>query len=293
MPIPDSQLQTWSNLGATQSSQNTYASIKNALNSSFKMSGSSYDVYLQGSYANTTNIRGDSDVDIVAELTTPEFSNPNPQSPHSTALNTWTAFRNSVIQALQNHYGTQAVIPKNRCVRVIGGGGRLPADVVVCLRYRHRNRSYSSKISESGLGITLLDLETRRWVNNFPKLHLANGSAKNEYSRTRNNYKPTIRMIKNARNKLIQLGKISESTAPSYFVECLLYNVPDLQFRGTLGERFKSTADWLYEQFRSHSTQGFTCQNQMSSLFGSDTTQWNPDDAERLVIGLQYLWLSY
>ena len=293
MPIPDSQLQTWSNLGATQSSQNTYASIKNALNNSFGMSGSSYEVYLQGSYANTTNIRGDSDVDIVAELTTPEFSNPNPLSPQSTAQSTWTTFRNSVIRALQDYYGTQAVIPKNRCVRVIGGGGRLPADVVVCLRYRHRNRSYSSKISESGLGIAFVDLETNNWVYNYPKLHRENGSAKNEYSRTRNNYKPSIRMFKNARNRLISLGRLSESTAPSYFVECLLYNVPDSHYRGTYGERYKSIVDWLYGQLRSHTVQSFTCQNQMSSLFGSETTQWDPSDAEKLVVGLRYLWSSY
>ena len=70
MTIPESQLETWSHLGAAVSAQNTHNSIRNSLSSYKWPPGISYDVYLQGSYRNFTNIRGDSDVDVVAQLDT-------------------------------------------------------------------------------------------------------------------------------------------------------------------------------------------------------------------------------
>ena len=70
MPIPHSQLETWSKQGPIISSSNTYQSIKNALEYSSspildRIKSGEIKIYLQGSYANATNIRGDSDVDIV------------------------------------------------------------------------------------------------------------------------------------------------------------------------------------------------------------------------------------
>lgn len=66
MPIPQSQLETWSNIGSIGVSTKAYNSIRTAL---FK-AGSPIlvpdeDVFLQGSYANSTNIYEDSDIDVV------------------------------------------------------------------------------------------------------------------------------------------------------------------------------------------------------------------------------------
>jgi tRNA nucleotidyltransferase (CCA-adding enzyme) len=69
MAIPLTQLKTWSNLPDPGRSAETYNSIKNALAASTSLYKYTYDVYLQGSYANSTNIRADSDVDVVVELT--------------------------------------------------------------------------------------------------------------------------------------------------------------------------------------------------------------------------------
>ncbi len=69
MGIPESQLETWSNRGATVISQNTHESIRTALDSSDLIKKCKYTVYLQGSYKNSTNIYADSDVDVVVQLT--------------------------------------------------------------------------------------------------------------------------------------------------------------------------------------------------------------------------------
>ncbi len=302
MPIPDSQLATWSKQGAQQASQNTYASIKNALRSSFHMSGKLYEIYLQGSYANATNIRADSDVDIVVELTSlvwnnlhtfPAYRRPSFGSSGTSREETWREFRASVISALTAHFGSGAVVAKNRCVRVSGNSGRLPADVVVCLTYRHYTRYYSAYDSKSGLGITFMDLETNRWIDNFPKLHRDNGSAKNDYSRTLNNYKPTIRMFKNVRNRLIDRGVLAESTAPSYFVECLLYNVPDDKFLGSFGDRYLQILSSSADALSKNQGQAMVCQNEQSKLFGPDSTQWDFNDATTFLRGLLDLWTNW
>ena len=69
MTIPSKQLEVWSHIGALASSKTTYDSIKSCLGNYTFPEGMKYDIYLQGSYGNSTNIRGDSDVDIIAELT--------------------------------------------------------------------------------------------------------------------------------------------------------------------------------------------------------------------------------
>jgi len=266
------------------------------------VSGKPFDIYLQGSYANATNIRADSDVDIVAELTSSEWNNlhafpayqrSSQESSGKSAEETWREFRESVISALTAHYGAGVIEAKNRCVRVRGNNSRLQADVVVCLTYRHYTRYHSAYDKKSGLGITFIDLETNRWIDNFPKLHRDNGSAKNQYTRTRENYKPTIRMFKNARNRLIDRGQLSQSTAPSYFVESLLYNVPDPQFQATRQARYQGILSWLDQKLATNAAQTFECQNEQDTLFGTQTTQWNPDDARMLVRGLQNLWQTY
>ncbi len=68
MAISESQLVTWSHQGATTSSANTYNSIKTCIDGVNWNADISYDIYLQGSYKNSTNIRANSDVDVVIEF---------------------------------------------------------------------------------------------------------------------------------------------------------------------------------------------------------------------------------
>ena len=76
MAIPESQLETWSHQGAITTAKATADSIKNALNSYInRPDGVEFEIYLQGSYKNDTNIRGDSDVDVVAQLNSTFYNN--------------------------------------------------------------------------------------------------------------------------------------------------------------------------------------------------------------------------
>src|SRR5438128_1577977 len=70
MAIPEAQLQTWCSQGATTTAVDTHTSIRYGLETagSSLVRGRTIDIFLQGSYRNATNIRADSDVDVVALL---------------------------------------------------------------------------------------------------------------------------------------------------------------------------------------------------------------------------------
>src|SRR5258708_5208919 len=66
MPIPETQLDTWSKVGSQTQSKDTYATIRNALDVATAPYTGNIEIFLQGSYGNDTNVYGkDSDVDIV------------------------------------------------------------------------------------------------------------------------------------------------------------------------------------------------------------------------------------
>ena len=67
MPIAKSQLDTWSKQGAAGPSRDTYAAVKKILDDkAAPFADKDPDVFLQGSYGNDTNVARDSDVDVVA-----------------------------------------------------------------------------------------------------------------------------------------------------------------------------------------------------------------------------------
>ena len=68
MAIPETQLDTWAHQGSITNSSNTYKAVKNVLEATdAPYAAKNYEVFLQGSYGNDTNIWSESDVDIVIQ----------------------------------------------------------------------------------------------------------------------------------------------------------------------------------------------------------------------------------
>jgi hypothetical protein len=80
-------------------------------------------------------------------------------------------------------------------------------------------------------------------IVNFPKQHRDNCSAKNQNSLMR--FKPTVRILKNYRNTLVDSGKLKEGVAPSYFLEGLLWNLPNTNFMPTFGSTMNNFVEWV------------------------------------------------
>ena len=278
MSIPENKLNTWSRLGAQTRSQKTYESIKSALaNHSWPVPMGSPSVYLQGSYRNHTNIAGDSDVDVVVETSGVFYSDLTEAEKRLRGMEpgqfTWTQFRDEVYQALAAHYSTGKVRQGNKCIHVGGAGDRLNADVIPCCEYRTYSNGYAQ-------GITFWTLSGIQVVN-YPKLHYANGTHKNEACN--GNYKHMVRVFKNARNA-------AGSDFPSYFLECLLYNVSNHQYSGSYEVMFEGILRELWDAKSSWEMVHWVCQNGQQGIFGNVIHQIDLDSAYRFVDALAALW---
>jgi len=127
-------------------------------------------------------------------------------------------------------------------------------------------------------------------IVNFPRQHIRNGEAKNAANRTNGRYKQTIRMFKNARTCLVDRRMLTANAAPSYFVECLLYNVPDQLFAASRQQTFENVWNHVWSQLNVDAA---LCQNEQLLLFGTSAQQWTVQAAAQLFRGLQTLWNNW
>jgi len=283
MAIPESQLETWANQGAITTAKSTADSIKNALNSYDDWPvGVDFEVYLQGSYKNDTNVRGDSDVDVVVQLNSTFYSNLSEDQKNILSLTpasySLPNFRADVLKILKDYYGQSQIIEGNKSIKIKANNGRLPADVVVCSQYRQYKTVNSYDYIE---GMCFWTTNDNRQVINFPKSHYDNGVSKHQNSNKW--HKPVVRLFKNCR------GSVSDDTTPSYFLECMLYNIPNSNFGTSYGDTFCNIVNWL----NKNSLDNFVCQNGQLNLFGTSQEQWNTSEAKTFINNLISLWNNW
>lgn len=305
MPIPASKLARWTNYesAAISSARDTHTNIRDQierddsrLNDRGEMR---FDMLLQGSYANTTIVHGSGDVDILVRMT-------NPYHGDTTNLNSRNEqryendvsyfdqsysikdFQTDVIQELTDIYGSRAVTNRNKAVEIDSSHCSLPldADVLPCQQYRlytTYNGDYTDP-SNYFEGIRFIASDGTEIVN-YPERHMKKGTEKNEEAD--GNYKETIRMFKNARNRMVELGWITKDDAPSYYIECLLSNVPSEKFvTSDLQARFAGIVSYLQDTNMG----GFSAQHGLENLFRRSETQWRQRKARAFVDELARLW---
>jgi len=291
--IPEAQLETWSHQGSVTQSAGTYAIVKNALeNPNALYAERSFEVFLQGSYGNDTNIFSESDVDIVIRLDSVMRSDvsglpPAQQAAHrqayGPAVYTFDEFRQGVLTRLNTAFGTADVEPGNKAIKVRASGSRRSADVVVCDQFRRYTRFVSGTDNNFIPGI-IFPTETAGEIKNYPKLHSANCTSKHQA--TNGWFKPMVRILKNMRSQLVDDGIIAADIAPSYFIEGLLYNVPADRFGNNYGDTFCNCLNWLQEIDRST----LECANEQYMLLGDSNVQWPTAKCDAFLDALVDLW---
>lgn len=282
MPIPGSILNSWSHHHSGKASIQAHTSIRKAFNDyALQDKGFIYNIFLQGSYKNDTNLRGDSDVDVVVQLAVklqPQVATLGniqleDDQAHKLTYERWRSFRRQVLKALRATYGTQATTTGRKSIKLAKGKIHASADVVVTV--------------QCGTGLAFYLPDEHRWVVSYPEQHYTNGLKKEKA--TDNRFKWTIRMFKATRNHLQDNCLIKEGTAPSYFIECLLYNVPDKLFRPRLDETYSGIVEYL----KTTNLQGFKCQNGIHKLFCTSKDLWSQNEARTFIQALEQLWKKW
>ncbi len=282
MSIPDSILSSWGHHYSGTAPKQAHVSIRDVL----ARYGSwperpEYDIFLQGSYKNDTNLRRDSDVDVIVQLAVElqprvaKLSDTQLEQDegHILAHQRWRSFRKQMLEALRATYGAEAVTPGRKSLKLFKGIIPASADVVVTIR--------------CGKGLAFYLPDEHRWVVSYPQQHHERGLKKERDTNIR--YKRTIRMFKSARNHLIENDVIRSKIASSYFIECLLYNVPDNLFKGD----FRQTYSGIVAHLKTANLKQFNSQNGVRQLFGKSKDQWNVSDAQKFILALDRMWKKW
>jgi hypothetical protein len=296
MSIPESQLETWSHQGSITQSAATYNALKRVLEATgTPYAGKDIRVFLQGSYGNDTNIFAESDVDIVCVLHDCIQSDLTKLSDaeqlaydtaFANATYTHTDFKRDILDVLQSAYGS-AVKPGDKAIMVPAGGGRRKADVIVAVQFR-RYYKFNGLFDQSyDEGICFYDASGRR-IANYPKQHSANLTVKHEA--TAQWLKPMVRILKNLRGCLVERGLLAEGVAPSYYLEGLLYNVPNDRFGKSYEDSLVNLINWIQQDDRSK----FVCANEQYYLLrdGSPVT-WQASKCDEFLTAVTKLWRDW
>ena len=254
MPIPESQLETWSHQGSITQSSNTYNTIKNVLEANTTpYAGKSFKVFLQGSYGNDTNIYAESDVDLVIRLDDCFFSDLDDLPEEDTAAHklafsdatyTHVDFKRDVLAVLTAQYGS-AVKAGDKAIAIDANGSRRKSDVIVSTQFRRYSKFRSTSDSTYVEGLCFFNAAGER-IANYPKLHSANLTAKHQASSKW--LKPMARVFKNMRSRMVDDGLIKSGVAPSYYVEGLLYNVPNDKLTSSYQDCVANTLNWYRQE---------------------------------------------
>jgi len=232
MALTEQQIQNWSRaLTETENDKciRTVASIRKVLEDYF---GSKVRVFLQGSYANATNVRQDSDVDIIVCYDNAYYSDITSLTEQEkiTHNQSWVAhdydfpiFKNDVELLLRTNFGN-SVTRKEKCLTINQNTYRVSADVIPCFTHKR----FHAPQALSAEGIQLFTDTGNNTVINFPDQHKTNGQTKNQS--TNQKYKAVVRILKNCRNHLVDNKRIDEKLMSSFLLESLVWNVLDTHF---------------------------------------------------------------
>jgi hypothetical protein len=298
MAIPLRQLEDWSHHGGTSTWSSAYTRVRDALAApNSALSGVALQIFLQGSYANDTNTRGDSDIDVVVlcegacvtDVSRLSLSAQQAyQAGFSRAPYQWPDLKRDVLASLQFWFGEASVTEGTKAIKVDTGVGRMTADVVPAIAHRQFISEAGWSLDLANEGVQFFDRATTPIVN-FPRQHIANGQEKNSALRTGGAFKPTVRLFKNFRTWMIENGRLGGAQAPSYYVECLLWNVPDALFLGSFSDVVPTIINHLHQ--RDSTT--LLSQNGITPLVGIGPTQWPLADARAFVVGAAAAWNNW
>ncbi|WP_326743431.1 hypothetical protein [Streptomyces sp. NBC_01768] len=242
-------------------------------------------VEAKGSYPNKTNVRNDSDVDIKVQINDPFHARIDPQGfwfggrwmHQYDGLWKPRVLRRELHMALENVFGT---VDDNHnvafCIPEVPSS-RPSADVVPCFKYvQFTDESLSQSVEGS-----IVYCRDGTEIVNWPHQQLVNGKAKNE--RTNHRYKFVVRVLKSVENDLADQKVIDP--LPSYFSECLVYNVPDhVLTAGSFDDAVRGALQHLQRSLHPlfMEPKSLVEPNGIKPLFGCGQ-KWQPADGRKLV----------
>lgn len=224
----ESVFTTWSQgPGKTEQerAENAERQIKQAIQASEKLKNRNIKVFTQGSYRNRVNVRQDSDVDVGVlcfDTYFPEYPDDNVKMELAKsfipATYEYATFKNELEEALVARFGRAAVTRGSKAFDIKANTYRVESDVAAFFEHR---RYVTSTYYHSGVEMIPDDYKPPS-VKNWPEQHYKNGISKNDTTTRR--YKRFVRVLKKLSIEMASNGIQSAKDAPSFLIECLVFN---------------------------------------------------------------------
>lgn len=251
-------------------------------------------IYLHGSYANNTNIYFPSEIEIAVELKqTQEFNGLSLDSDtvNYRIYNNYFVdiqlefgpeqFRELLFNELSDMIGAKCLDKDKTIILPTVAKIKHGISIMPCFSFK-----YSDSIGESFNGVLLYDKSTDADIVTFPRLHSENGQAKDKACGS--NFKKCVRLFKTLNALAVrEFELLAENTSTGYFIECLLYNVPDYLF---LGENLQDLFVKIINYLINCDLDSFACQNLVWQLFGAAREFWQIRRAEKFLTAISDLW---
>jgi hypothetical protein len=123
-------------------------------------------------------------------------------------------------------------------------------------------------------------------IANFPKQHSTNLTTK--HKATAKWFKPMARVLKNLRSRMVADGLIKPGDAPSYYIEGLLYNVPNYILGSSYQDCLVNTLNWYLQEAKKAD---LVCANEQYYLLrDGHLTCWNQSNCDAFIDAAVRLW---
>lgn len=230
--------------------ENAERMVREAIEADSKLSKMQIDIFGQGSYANDTNVRLNSDIDINVLLSDYVFVETPPEKSsddynYSDSDYPYSVYKNDVHNALIKKFGGENIRRDDKCITVLANSYRVETDVVPTLLLK-RHDADGSIVN----GVKFVS-DSSKPISNYPIQHIENGISKNE--KTQRRFKRLTRIFRKIRYKMKEDNIAVNDNITSFLLECLVWNIPDHIFNDNHSwtDRLRASIVYLYEQTKN------------------------------------------
>ena len=271
-----------------QQISNAISMIKDAINAHEILKPKQTEFVVQGSYANNTNVKLDSDIDICVMLKDTFYSTYREGASRedygfTEGTNDFSDYRSHVIKAIIDKFGTDNVTVGNKSIKIDSNSYRVQADVVPAFQFRNYKNDTRNDPENYVEGIKFYSSDSEEIIN-YPKVHVENGISKN--TSTARKFKRVVRLYKRIKNKMVEDGLPVPKNVTSFLLEGMVWNVPNRIFNDndTWNKRLRESIVYLWNDEKNWGDYGEVCEH--FYLFHTGR-KWTKDEAKDF---LRQMW---
>jgi hypothetical protein len=263
--------------------ENAVLMTKDAVTSYYKLTDCTMEIFAQGSYANNTNVRQNSDVDICVMLTSTFYCNyvdgkTDKDYGYTEGSITYPDYKTYIGEALKKKFGDYVINVGNKSINIEANSYHINADIVPAFQYRDYKILSSTDSGKYVEGIQFFSNDGTEVIN-YPKDHISNGKQKN--NSTNYEYKKLVRIMKHIRNDMVGDGKADGDKITSFLIECLVWNVPNgtIMAGKTWVETVQNVIVFLWNAIKDEKHKQWGEVSERLYLFHSGR-KWTPEDTK-------------